>query len=126
MKTGATASLILFEKNNSNLYQAKANKEWNHYLASDIVDQVLRRPKNQEMLQEFQYQAEQWEQQAEDSTTKANEYLKKDGHLITAGIFFETAIALSAMAVLVKKRAVWVFSLGLAGVGVCFFLLGFI
>lgn len=123
--TNSTTSLILLEKNNSNQYQAKANKEWNYFLAHDITDRVTGRLSDQAAQQTFQQQAEELERQAEEATVRANTYFEKNGHLTTAGTFFEIAIALSAMAVLVKRRTVWMFSLLLVVVGGYFLLLGF-
>ena len=122
--TSSTSSLILLEKNNSNYYQAKANKVWNYYLANDITTTILKRPSDQTIQQGFQQQAEGLERQADASTVKASVYFEKNNHFTTAGILFEVAIALSAMAVLVKKRMVWIFSLFLAAVGIYFLLQG--
>ena len=35
-RSSTDASLMLLEKNNANLYQNQANKEWNTYLAQEI------------------------------------------------------------------------------------------
>ena len=111
LRAGSAASSLLLEKNNSNYYQAKANKEWNSYLA---------KPSQQKLRQ----QAESLEKQAGDSMVKADTYFAKNTELTTAGTFFEVAIAISAMGVLVKRKLVWVFSLLLSAVGVYYLVLG--
>lgn len=120
------ASLMLLEKNNSNLYQSQANKEWNHYLAEDITARVLQREPNVAEQQQFQAEAEKLEVEAEISTQKASVYFENSNHLSTSGTFFEAGIALSAMAVLLRQKKIWIFSLLLAGVGVFFITAGFL
>lgn len=124
LRASSAASSLLLEKNNSNYYQAKANKEWNSYLANDITNRVLKLPNNQPDQQKLQQKAENLEKQADDSTAKANAHFARNTDLTTAGTFFEIAIAISAMGVLVKKKVVWVFSLLLSAVGIYFLMLG--
>ena len=126
LQAGSSAGSLLLEKNNSNYYQAKANKEWNSYLANDITNRVLKLPNNQLGQQKLQQQAESLEKQADDSTAKATAHFSRNGDLTTAGTFFEIAIAISAMGVLVKKKVVWFFSLLLSAVGIYFLILGVI
>ncbi len=123
-RTSSTSSSLLLEKNNSNYYQSKANKQWNNYLANDITDRALKQQSNQSLQQSLKDSAEKLEQQAEESTTKANAYFQKNTNLTTAGTFFEIAIALLAVATLVKKKVLWACSLLLALGGVYFLLFG--
>ena len=111
LQAGSAASSLLLEKNNSNYYQAKANKEWNSYLAN---------PGQQKLRQ----QAESLEKRAEDSMVRADTYFARNTELTTAGTFFEIGIAISAMGVLVKRKLVWIFSLLLSAVGIYFLVLG--
>ena len=126
LRAGSMASLLLLEKNNSNLYQSQANKEWNHYLASEITSRVLQKSPNTAEQQRFQAEAERFETQAESSTKKASVYFENSSHLATAGTFLEAGIALSAMAVLLRQKKIWIFSLLLAGVGAFFLIVGFL
>jgi len=123
-RASSTSSALLLEKNNANNYQSKANKEWNIYLANDITDRVLKNPSDQAVQQTLKTQAEELEHQADEATIKADVYFENNTHLTTAGTFFEIAIALLAMATLVKKRMVWLFSLALAAAGLYFLFLG--
>ncbi len=124
LRAGSAASSLLLEKNNSNYYQAKANKEWNSYLANDIANRILKLANNQSDQQKLQQQVKGLEKQADDSTAKATAYFARNTELTTAGTFFEIAIAISAMGVLVKRKFVWIFSLLLSTVGIYFLVLG--
>ena len=126
LRAGSAASSLLLEKNNSNYYQAKANKEWNSYLAIDIANRVRNLADNQSDQQKHQQQVKNLEKQADESTAKADFYFARNTELTTAGTFFEIAIAISAMGVLVKKKLVWIFSLLLSIVGIYFLALGFL
>lgn len=124
LRASSAASSLLLEKNNSNYYQAKANKEWNNYLANDITSRVLKLPSNQSDQQKLRQQAESLESQADDSNTQATAHFARNTDLTTAGTFFEIAIAILAMGVLIKNKLVWVFSLLLSVVGIYFLILG--
>ena len=119
-QASSNSSLMLDEKNNSILFQNKANKEWNNYLAEDIN----RREKNisQISLEQkgFRDKAEAFESQVTDASNKFQKYFQKNSHFVTAGTFLEIAIALSAMSTLINRRVFWIFSLVIAGVGVYF------
>ncbi|MBI3619689.1 DUF4337 family protein [Candidatus Roizmanbacteria bacterium] len=125
-RASSTSSSLLLEKNNANNYQSKANKEWNTYLANDITGRALKHPPDQFIQQTLKTKVEELERQADKATVKANAYFENNTHLTTAGTFFEIAIALLAMATLVKKKMVWLFSLALAAAGLYFLLSGVI
>ena len=133
------SSQMLEEKNNAILFQSKANKQWNNYLANDIEKRVLLsnyptpNKKIQNTLDEqtkeqigFQKQASDLENQATSANNKFQTFFVKNSHMVTAGTFLEIAIALSSMSILVKRKSAWYLSLLLAGVGVYFLALGFI
>ena len=126
-QASSNSSLMLDEKNNSILFQSKANKEWNNYLAADITRRILQKsaPITQEQ-KAFQEKAAVFENQALQATSKFEIHFQKNSHFVTAGTFLEIAIALSAMSTLVKQRIFWFFSLCIAGIGVYFSLLAFI
>jgi hypothetical protein len=131
LHSGTNASLMILEKNNANLYQNQANKEWNTYLAQEIVSvhdnagagSVAIQRQAQETLQHTTNGLQEKVSQASD---KAQYYFEKNGNLSTAGTFLEIAIAISAMSILIKKKSFWIFSLLLGSVGIYFFALGFI
>ena len=108
-------SLILIEKNNSVLYQNQANKEWNHQLANNILN------KNGE---EFQQKAQELEEKSKTADLKSEEYFQNSGHLANAGTFFEIAIALSSISLLLQRKLLWLLGLGLSTIGVYFLIIG--
>ena len=121
------SSLMLQEKNDSILYQNKANKQWNNYLALDITRQVLRKDSAISPQQmDFKKQADELENQGTEATSKFQKHFDQNSHMVTAGTFLEAAIALASMSILVKRKSVWLVSLALAGVGGYFLLIGLI
>ena len=131
LHVGTNTSLMLVEKNNANLYQNQANKEWNTYLAQEITSlhQNTSTANINAQLQaqaDLQMRTNDLEKKVTDATNKAQMYFEKNNDLANSGIFFEIAIAISAISVLIKRRYFWLFSLLIAGVGVYFLTLGFI
>ena len=109
------SSLILVEKNNSILYQNQANKQWNHSLASDIL---------KENGDSFRQEAEELEKKSQQVNLKSEEYFAKAGHLANAGTFFEIAIALSSISLLLERKLLWHLALILSLVGIYFLATG--
>ena len=119
------SSEMLQEKNNSILYQNKANKEWNNYLALDISRQVLykRSDISPEQL-DFKKKADQLEAQSIEASDKFQKHFEQNSDMVTAGTFLEAAIALASMSILVKRKSVWFVALILAGAGGYFLAVG--
>ena len=109
------SSLLLVEKNNSILYQNQANKQWNHSLASDIL---------KENGESFKQKAEELEKKSQQVNLKSEEYFEKTGHLANAGTFFEIAIALSSISLLLEHKLLWQLALFLSLVGIYFLAIG--
>ena len=123
-QASSNSSLMLEEKNNSILFQNKANKEWNNYLADDITRHIQNISQISEEQKGFRDKAGAFENQAAQASDKFQKYFRRNSHFVTAGTFLEIAIALSAMSTLVKRPASWIFSLIVAGVGFYFLVLG--
>lgn len=119
-QASANSSLMLDEKNNSILFQNKANKEWNNYLADDITRHVRNVSTISQEQKDFQTRAEGLERQVVQASDKFQTYFEKNSNFVTAGTFLEIAIALSAMSTIIVRRELWIFSLLIAGVGVYF------
>ena len=114
-QTSTYSSLLLIEKNNSILFQNQANKEWNHQLANNILN------KNGE---EFGQKAQELEEKSKTADLKSEEYFQNSGHLANAGTFFEIAIALSSISLLLRRKLLWLVGLGLSTIGVYFLITG--
>ena len=121
------SSQMLQEKNNSILYQNRANKEWNNYLALDITRQVLHKDSviSQQQM-DFKKQADELELQSAEATNKFQKHFEQNTHMVIAGTYLEAAIALASMSILVKRRFVWFVSLVLAGAGGYFLVIGLV
>ena len=119
------SSQMLQEKNNSILYQSKANKEWNNYLALDITRQISHKEVSLQQM-DFKKQADELEAQGAQATSKFQKHFEQNSDMVTAGTFLEAAIALASMSILVKRRSVWLGSLVLAAIGGYFLLIGLI
>lgn len=122
LQAGTFSSNILIEKNNSILYQNQANKEWNHYLASDITSQILQREDQGKLA--FQSKAEDLEKKVEIANKKSDIYFQKTSDMSMAGTMLEIAIALSAISILVKRKFFWHIALVLAAIGTYFLVIG--
>ena len=125
-QASSNSSLMLDEKNNSILFQNKANKQWNNYLAIDIRRQIQNIPSISQEQKNFKDKAETFEDQSAQASDKFQKHFEKNSHFVTAGTFLEIAIALSAMSTLLKHRAFWIFSLAIAGIGGYFLMVTFI
>ncbi len=119
-QASSNSSLMLEEKNNSILFQNKANKQWNNYLADDITRHIRNVSTISQEQKDFQMKAESLESQRDQASNKFQTYFEKNSNFVTAGTFLEIAIALSAMSTIIKQRELWIFSLLIAGVGVYF------
>ena len=131
LQAGANVSEMLLQKNNANLYQNQANKEWNTYLAQELVslheNTSAGNIQAQKQAQlDLQDKTNALESKVSMATEKAQFYSARSNDLAVAGTLLDIAIALSAMSVLIRKKSFWLFSLLLAGVGVYFLTLGFI
>ena len=120
-RSGSESSLLMVEKNNAILYQSKANKEWNNYLAAGI-----RAPMSLEQNQAAQKKATDLESQVDLATANSQKHFESNSRLTMASTFLEIALALSAMSILVRRKEVWLFSLLVALCGVYFLVFGVI
>ena len=127
LQASSYSSLMLREKNNSILFQNKANKEWNGYFAIDIVRQIKsKKSAASKEQQEFQKRAEVFEGQAASDTDKFQAYFERNSNLVMAGTLLEIAIALSAMSLIIKQKLFWGASILLACVGLYFLFIGLV
>ena len=121
-QASSNSSLMLDEKNNAILFQSQANKQWNAYLADDIVRRSQKTSVTSEQKQ-FQKNAEELENKVSEASNKFQTYFNRNSHFVMAGTFLEIAIALSAMSTLVQRRAFWLFSLVIASGGLYYLLI---
>ena len=136
----AVASLLAgAHANEAMVAQMKASDQWAYYQAKGIKANVL--ASQIKMLEAFgkpvnagdQGKLEQYKQDQEEIKKDADkEQHESEHHLKTHEIFAravtlsQIAIAMSAIAVLTRRRKVWYLGLGAAAVGVGFLVQGFL
>jgi hypothetical protein len=118
-------------------HQIKATNAWSHYQAksvrasilntkTDILEALGKTPKAEDIEKRKQYQEEEKEimDDAKEQSEKAEKKLEKHESFAHALTFFQIGIAICAIAVLTRRKAFWIGSLGLTGIGVAFFVQG--
>lgn len=109
--------------------QIKASDQWAFYQAKGIKGEI----KTLEMSNGKAKQADidKYKNEQEEIKKEATAFEKEsESHLIShlklsrAVTLFQIAIAISAIAILTRKKFLWYSSMALAAVGLCFFILG--
>ena len=123
--SGNYANTALVDKNNAILSQSKASDQWNYYQSKGIkknIDEGFFAQSAAPALKaeidkytgqqaDIQKMAQDFEAQAEQSNNHSETMLEKHHKAAISVTFFQIAIALSAMAALVRRRWLWHFSL---------------
>jgi uncharacterized protein DUF4337 len=136
---GSYANEALLQKNDAVLNQSKASDQWNYYQAKGIkknLAEAFYEQNKTEILKseikkydieqkDIQKQALLYEQKVKEANDNAETLFEKHHQEALAVTFFQIAIALSAMSALLKRKSFWLFSIGLAFIGILFFILGF-
>lgn len=107
-------------------YQAKGIKSSILNMKNDLIVEMGKKPKESDLEKAAEYKKEQ-EEISEKAKEKAHESEHHLGaHVILAKsvTLFQIAIAISAIAVLTRRKPFWYVSLGFAGIGVVFFVQG--
>ncbi|MES2200646.1 MAG: DUF4337 domain-containing protein [candidate division FCPU426 bacterium] len=115
----------------------QASDQWNFYQAKGIKASVLGSkldtlkalnkktdPKEAEKIEEYKKEQAEIKEKAEEKEHGSEAHLGHHVTLAKAVTLFQVAIALSAMAVLTRRRELWWISLCLGGVGAWFFVTG--
>jgi hypothetical protein len=123
--------------NEAVIEQIDAANQWSYYQSKSIKSAVLSSKidllaalnrkgdaKDAEKLAEYKTEMEEIKKKAEEKEQASGAFMKHHVILARSVTFFQIAIALSAIAVLTKKRKLWLGSLGLGALGAVFFLVG--
>jgi len=123
--------------NEAVLEQIEAANKWNYYQSKSIKNTVLgsklellsalgKTPdsKDRDKLAEYKDDMEKIKKEAEEKEHESAVHMQHHVILARAVTFFQIAIALSAIAVLTKKKQLWLGSLGLGAIGAFFFVVG--
>lgn len=125
--------------NEAVLEQIEASDQWNHYQSKSIKDTVLSSKtallvafnkqvdqKDRNKLAEYKRDMEDIKLKAEAKEAQSARHMQEHVVLARGVTFFQIAIALAAIAVLTKKRPLWMGSLALGIVGAFFFVRGLV
>jgi hypothetical protein len=123
--------------NEAVLEQIQASDKWTHYQSKSIKETVLTsklallaafskriEPKDAQKLVEYRNDMEDIKQEAEAKEAESSAHMERHVILSRGVTFFQIAIALSAIAVLTRKRPLWLGSLALGAIGGVFFVMG--
>lgn len=135
----AVAGLLAGHHANEALIErVKASDQWNYYQSKNLkeevavnTDKLLRALSTRPVTEDINQQIAHYEKEKEDSKKKAEEaeknsesHLAKHVPLASAVTAFQIAIAVSAIAILTRKKRLWYGGLLLTLGGIIFFLLG--
>jgi hypothetical protein len=142
LESGTHANDAIVQKNDAILHQSKADDAWSYYQAKGIEATVYAASgdsaSNPELAAKFHAAEGRERQTRADIRVQAEEEEKRVGelnekserslhvhHQFAQGVtIFQVAIALSAIAALTRRKAMWWVSLGIGGVGIGFFVIG--
>ena len=128
----AIAGLMAGHHSNEALIeQIKASDQWAFYQAKSIKSEIrLLQPAtsaaNKKSPEEVKKEEEAIKTQAEDYTKASEFHLQKHILLAKAVTLLQISIAISAIAILTRKRFLWVIGMLIAIVGIAFLTLGII
>jgi len=109
--------------------QIRASDKWAFYQAKGIKDEILSFSNSPDKeARSAKYKSDQAEIQTEAKESEAESYAHLEHHTILARAvtLFQISIAISAIAILTKKKVLWYTSLGISCVGLFFFITGII
>jgi Domain of unknown function (DUF4337) len=107
--------------------QIRASDKWAFYQAKGIKDEILTLSNSPDReARSAKYKSEQAEiqKEARESETESRIHLEHHSILARAVTMFQIAIAISAIAILTRKKFLWFVSLGISCVGLYFFVTG--
>ncbi|MBC7712954.1 MAG: DUF4337 domain-containing protein [Rhizobacter sp.] len=136
----AIAALMAGHHSNEALIsQIQSSDSWSHYqsksikativnMKNDILQEMGKPAKAEDLEKSGEYKKEQAEiaEKAKEKSEESELHLRAHVTLAKAVTLFQISIAISAIAVLTRRKPFWYVSLGFAGFGVYFFLFGWL
>lgn len=132
--SGNFANDALLDKNNAILAQSKASDQWNYYQAkgikkniaeaffaqnsSDVLKADIEKYTTQQA--DIQKNAKEYEVKSEELNTHSEYFLEKHHKSAVSVTLFQIAIALSAMAALLRQKYLWLLSMSAAAVAIVY------
>ena len=146
LESGANSNDAILEKNDAVLNQSKASDQWALYQAKVIRAAVLHgesefaastnpelagklRDEGAHLKSEqapLEQHARALEDQVEAHNARAERLLDRHHRFAIAVTLFQIAVALCAIAALMKRKPLWLVALGASAIGLVLFVLGFL
>jgi len=107
--------------------QIRASDKWAFYQAKGIKDEILSlstSPDKESRSAKYKSEQSEIQKEAKESEAASRAHLEHHSILARAVTLFQISIAISAIAILTKKRLLWFISLGISCFGLFFFILG--
>jgi uncharacterized membrane protein len=126
--------------NEALIARVKSSDQWNFYQSKNLkeeiaanTDQILQAIAGKQVLEDHRKDIARYEKEkaeikktAEEAEKDSEAHLNKHVPLATAVTAFQIAIAISAIAILTKRRKLWYGGILLTLVGIVFLILGFL
>jgi hypothetical protein len=146
LQSGANSNDAILEKNEAVLGEAKASDQWAYYqakgvksslakaegelagasnaaLAARAMEEAKRYKSEQD---EIEKKAHELEKKVEESNERAERFLERHHRFALSVTMFQVAIALSAIAALTRRKALWWVGLAASAIGLAMFVHGFL
>ena len=137
LHAGKQETMTLLAKNDAIISQAKASDQWSYYQAKGVKKTIVEilgeqsgnlavseKVKHYEDEQkEIKLKAEAFEKKSAELNKQADEMFEQHHKGALAVTFYQIAIAMSAMAALLKRKSFWFGSLGFSFVGLVYFVM---
>ncbi len=107
--------------------QIRASDKWAFYQAKGIKDEILSlstSPDKESKSAKYKSDQAEIQKEARESESASRAHLEHHSILARAVTLFQISIAISAIAILTKKRLLWFISLGISCFGLYFFVSG--
>ena len=128
-----TGLMAAYHADESMLSQIKASDKWNYYQAKGIKSEILASDSkillamgkpaiatDEDKIKENKKQQEKTMEEAKEAEAESHAHVMSHNILARSVTLFQIAIAIGAIAILVKKRIYWFISLGFACVATFF------
>jgi len=126
----AFSSLMAGHHSNEALIdQIKASDQWSYFQAKGIKGEIKKLQANNGMadasaVSKYAQEQEEIKKSAEEAEHSSVSHLEKHVTLARSVTLFQIAIAISAIAILMKRKSLWLSSLVISLVGLVFFIMG--
>lgn len=107
--------------------QIRASDKWAYYQAKGIKDEILtlsNSPDKESRSAKYKSDQAEIQKEAREDEGKSRSHLEHHSILARSVTLFQIAIAISAIAILTRKKLLWFISLGISCAGLFFFVTG--